>query len=124
MSNLTKNDELLLEAAQIGQVDDVIYFLEKGTNINIITPNDETPLFCACENRWDCVVTILLEYKADIEVVTCSGRTALSIALRNNDWGIITQLVDAGADTDYIDLDRYLFSSTEKELLERIFKRT
>ena len=59
-----------------------------------------------------------------MEIISHSGSTALTKALDNNDWKIVTQLVDAGADTSYIDPDIYLITKTEKELLEGMFRKT
>ncbi|CAN5369981.1 hypothetical protein BH11ARM2_BH11ARM2_38060 [soil metagenome] len=91
-------------AAGAGQVHIVRWLLEMGLPIDDRDESDETALIEACEAGSTEIVAILLETGADVEA-TDDVRTKPIDVARNID--IVRQLVDRGADIDYVNGQGY-----------------
>lgn len=78
--------------------------LENGVSVNVSNNKRQTPLWCAsCTGSVD-VVSLLLAYKADIEITASDNEdpydtiNSLSVAILNGSMPIIRLLIEHGAD--------------------------
>eukprot|EP00930_Biecheleria_cincta_P020555 TRINITY_DN15435_c0_g1_i1.p1 TRINITY_DN15435_c0_g1~~TRINITY_DN15435_c0_g1_i1.p1 ORF type:complete len:216 (-),score=48.06 TRINITY_DN15435_c0_g1_i1:113-718(-) len=95
--------DLLLRAAQHGDIEEAALLMEKGRALPAVAmpPSNTTPLHAACRAGNLDMVELLLAAKAEPnmkEIVPCGGRTALHVAAKENFTAIATRLLAAGAD--------------------------
>ena len=101
--NLT-NETPVHFAAKGGHVDCMQELLETGAGTNARDSRGQTPLMIACKLKHQKVVELLLDQDCDVNGQdTNSGKTALHWAVHNGDVNIVTELLDAGADTNIKD---------------------
>lgn len=101
---------LLIDKIKGSYNDDVMEYINSGTNINFVDRAGNTPLIYAIENQNDEIITELLKRNVDVNVVKGSGRSALILATIVNRPKVVEQLLDLGADINY-------FSNTEGSAL-------
>ena len=88
-----RNDQLYLRV--IAQQDDA--------NINLTDRRGNTALILAAGRGWEEGVTILLRYKANVNLANASGETPLIRAVQVHNVEIVRTLLEAGADPDRTD---------------------
>jgi ankyrin repeat protein len=96
----------LYYAVLAGQLPHVRLILEKGANPNHMSKVRGSPLFYAVEKNWPAIVTLLLQYGADIDQV-CSGQktTCLLRALERELFYMARLLINLGANPKKADGD-------------------
>ncbi len=100
LSKITLFDKLL-DGCQKGDLAKVTQAVTGGANVNQKTPNNETPLFIAVQEKHQPVVTYLLTKGASVnEKYGPNGLTALYVACSNGSLDIAKVLVDAGANVN------------------------
>jgi ankyrin repeat protein len=79
--------------------------LDKGVDINARNVNGETALMIAVQNGWTKTVGLLLDKRADVNVVApgCVPGTALTLAIQNGYTDIAKQLIASKADVNLPD---------------------
>jgi ankyrin repeat protein len=88
----------LLEAANRGQVDDVVWLLRIGAPVNALDPELRcTPLIFAAANGHEQVVHVLLSKGGDPNRQDNEGETALMMAVANGYVPVVNTLLEAGA---------------------------
>ncbi|XP_059139669.1 G patch domain and ankyrin repeat-containing protein 1-like [Physella acuta] len=70
----------LLQAAQIGDLEQIKELLAQGLNINYTDFYGWTPLMCAAKEGHEEIVHFLLEQKADLTLCNSEGQTASELA--------------------------------------------
>lgn len=105
----------LLEALTIKNASVVKLLLEKGANPNIRRNSAlrETPLMLAIENSQLEMVTILLEYKANVALLDSDGKTAKN-RLENNSSREIAKLLEAQKPSQSSEQQISLYSTSIK----------
>lgn len=88
---------VLIEAAALGNLNEVKQLLGLDTDVNAINRENETALMCACENGHLTIVTILTENGALVDLERKNGDRALEIATKKNFTAIVHYLVSEGA---------------------------
>src|SRR5436190_16103695 len=78
--SIPSDEELLREAANYGDVAQVIYLLEKGVDIDAVGPGGETALHLAAKWGKNQVAKILLDKRAGVDAADSNGLTPLSYA--------------------------------------------
>ena len=83
-------------------VNDLRLFLERDTrSLNERDEDNLTPLHLAVDQDRDDMVSLLLEFGAEVNVHTFEARlTPLHVAVRNNNLAITDRLLEAGADVN------------------------
>jgi len=97
---LSKNDILLFEACESGNIDIVKDLINNNIDINIINKNNDTPLLVACKNNQNEIIKLLIYCNADLNYEN-NNNTALSLCLKNNSE-IIYELIEFGANVNYV----------------------
>jgi pectate lyase len=87
-------------AAQVGDLDKVKAFLEKGTDVNAKDDDGMTPLLLAISKKQADVAKFLVENGADVNAGDKSGFVPLVYALWNTDPNVVKILLDNGADVN------------------------
>ena len=97
----------------------IIFFIENGTDPNIINKYGDTPLHLAAKGHLE-IVRVLLEKGADVNKADEDGQTPLHLAAANGRLEIIRLLLDRGADINlaYIDGTTPLLIATQEGHLE------
>jgi ankyrin repeat protein len=90
-------NDLLFEAADKGNTDDVLKQLLKGADVNSKTYEGITPLMYAAQNGHLEVAEILIHNGADVNARPADGVTALIAATRFNHEDVIDTLIHYGA---------------------------
>ncbi|CAE8641784.1 unnamed protein product [Polarella glacialis] len=95
--------ELLQRAAQHGDIEEAVLLLEKGHVVPgmAMPPSNSTPVHAACRSGHLDMVNLLLQRQADpnkFETASCGGLTPLHIAAQADFSGIVSALLDGGAD--------------------------
>jgi len=85
-------------AAQLGDLEKVKAFLERGTDINAKNDDGMTPLLLAISNKQTEVTKFLIENGADVNVGDKQDYVPLVYALGNEDSNTVQLLLDKGAD--------------------------
>jgi ankyrin repeat protein len=94
---------LLLIAADRGDVDSVVYYIERGYDVNYTTDDGVSPLMYAASNGHLEIVRILVENGAEINLIPFNGYTALASACLGNHYEVALFLLQQGADTEIAD---------------------
>jgi hypothetical protein len=84
-------------AAFGGSADTVRFLLDRGANKNALAPNAYTPLMLAIRNGHVDAAKVLLHEHPDLAQRGMAGETALDIARRREDQGLVELLKGAGA---------------------------
>jgi hypothetical protein len=88
----------LIYAIESNNPDTVNLLLEKGASVNYINKlNNSTPLLYAIESGKSDIIELILRKKPNIEHINNESKTALDIAIDNNNLDIINLLIDKGA---------------------------
>jgi ankyrin repeat protein len=103
--NKPNNNELLLQAAEDGNVDKVQKLLDKGANIEATNDDGWTPLHWACRNGCVEVVEMLLDKRANIEARDNGGWTPLHEACYKGHVEVVKLLLDKGTNIEATDDD-------------------
>ena len=91
----------LMMAIGPGRADLVRLLLECGADANLQTSTGDTALMSACYDRADIdIVKLLLEHEAHVNTRASRGRTALWLASQKGHVGIVSLLIEAGADIE------------------------
>ena len=76
-------------AVSRGYFDIAKYLLEKGSNINNLDKDNETPIMYCAYNGNINILNLLLQYEPDLKIKNKDGKTALDIAIEKGDQQII-----------------------------------
>ncbi len=87
----------LYVAAQDGDYEAVLSYLQNKADANHIYKTGATPLYIAAHNGHSQVVDLLIEYKADLNIAWLDGDTPLHAAIDKKHIGIVQKLIKAGA---------------------------
>lgn len=92
--NLTNriDSNLLMFAAEQGNIEAVMYFVEYGININLKNKFNNTALLYAVYNGNVKIVKYLVEHGADITVINNDGHNSLMVAASNNNIELVKYL--------------------------------
>ncbi|KAJ3273218.1 hypothetical protein HDV01_004720 [Terramyces sp. JEL0728] len=94
---LTANQKILFEACRTGDIDSVYDQLWKGTEVNIKIPRTgNTPLSIACQHGHTQIVSLLIEFGAQIKVADDYGVSPIHWASNYDDPKLINTLLDKG----------------------------
>jgi len=96
-TNSAKDTNLLMDAAQSGNLAIVETLIKKGANINARGDGGSTPLINASQDGRFKVVEMLIKKGADINLATNSGSTALGLSSFNGYKNIVKVLLENGA---------------------------
>lgn len=89
-----------IEAAQVGDYDNLFIHVQRGSDPNSADANGKTALMYASENDHLPFVTKLVAYGADYKRVDMFGNSALSCASSRGNLFIVRYLLDIGAPID------------------------
>ncbi len=82
-------------------------FLSQGTNANVRCNGDmHTALHSSCANRHLACVSLLLRYKADLDIKDCFATTPLMKACRSGHTDVVKLLLDNGANATVTNLKK------------------
>lgn len=86
-----------IEAAQQGNLAQIKEAIEElGVNINYQSPSDgNTALMEAVKNRHPEVIDYLLGQEAAVDIKNNTGKSALDVAVENQDQAMVNKLLDA-----------------------------
>lgn|SRR5574343_1551744 len=90
-------DNELIYASQDGSVENVLYWINEGSNINAKNLLGRTHLINATMLRRINVVKLLLQYDADVDIQDDYGWTALMYASNKGNLECVQRLLKAGA---------------------------
>ena len=94
-------------ACLCGYKDIAHYLYLNGAEINYKSPDDTTPLFWAVWNGHLNIVKYLIsELNYDINEPSFYGRSAIFVAIENDQYEIFKYLISNGADVNFIDHDQ------------------
>jgi ankyrin repeat protein len=93
----------LLMAADRGDLDSVIYYIDRGVDINFTSDEGVSPLMYAASNGHLEIVRFLVENGAEIDLIPLNGYTALASACLENHYEVALFLLQQGADTEITD---------------------
>lgn len=99
-TTLTAGQQQLMEAAYLGQLDEVKRLVSEGTTIGFADPENRTPLMVASFNGHTPVLRFLLEKGAKLDARDSSGRTALMYASSGPFEEAVTFLLEQGAEVN------------------------
>ncbi|XP_041936811.1 ankyrin repeat and SOCS box protein 13a.1 isoform X1 [Alosa sapidissima] len=91
---------IMHEAASLGRVLQLKQLIDSGSNINILTVDNITPLHDACMHGNSHCVRLLLQAGAQIEVRNIHGSTALCHACAGGNVECVRLLLDYGAEVN------------------------
>jgi len=80
--------------------------LQFGSNVNVRSNTEETPLHLAVKKKFYNMVTLLLKYKADPNAQNLSGKSPLHIAAMKGSKTLVKMLLASKADTTLLDNER------------------
>jgi hypothetical protein len=82
-----------------GYVDVIAFFLQKGMNVNIVSPYDGKPILstACCRSKID-IIDLLLIHGADVNMEDKYGYTPASYAMFSKDVRVLDRLIMHGAD--------------------------
>jgi len=95
-------DRALLEAAEAGEVGEIIKLLEAGANINAAIDGDGSPLIVAAREGHLKAVQLLLERGADPDLGVPGDGNAIIMAAREGHEDVVTLLLDHRASIDRV----------------------
>nr|XP_040044127.1 ankyrin repeat and SOCS box protein 4 [Gasterosteus aculeatus aculeatus] len=115
-SQNNEEDTPLHTAARFGVPELVALYLERGASVNAVNSLQETPLMTACFWAFDSkeqnysqdhhlVCRLLLDHQADPNLREEDNKTALHKAAWNCDHVLMQMLLEAGADTQAMDIN-------------------
>src|SRR5213596_1670645 len=97
-SGLPSGNSRLLDAATVGDVEEIRDALRDGIPVNTADSGGYTALHSAVMSGNSQAVQVLLDAGADVSAVTSDGTTCLSLAAGGKHWDLIPVLLKAGAD--------------------------
>jgi len=104
VNTIHENNTLLLQSinAKKVSVNFVKFLIEKGANVNFLDNNSKTPLIYSIENNYIDIVKLLIDNKADINVVGPKPykKTILMYAIDMKNIDLIKLLIDKGLDVN------------------------
>ncbi|XP_037330367.2 ankyrin repeat and SOCS box protein 4 [Pungitius pungitius] len=115
-SRNNEEDTPLHAAARFGVPELVALYVERGASVDAVNSLQETPLMTACFWAFDCkeqnysqdhhlVCRLLLDHGADPNLREEDNKTALHKAAWNCDHVLMQMLLEAGADTQAMDIN-------------------
>lgn len=123
----------LMWASFLHHVNTVVWLLNKGADVNIVSSNNETALMYATEqsegfkNCKMSTIQTLFKHGADVGMINCDGETALMKMNTSEDNTIITWLIDnmtkSQLDHQIQTIDDYTGLKDYSELTQLINKR-
>ena len=94
----------LLDAAERGDLDSLIAFLDEGANIEVTDQNGQTPLILAAEKGHLNIVAELLNRNADANARDEDGWTALIAASKEGYADVVSLMLENGAKVNIPDM--------------------
>ena len=94
-SSVSHNNEQLIKAAEAGDVAKILFYINKGANIEARDRYSSTPLMWAARHGKKEAIEVLLKHNANIEAVDKGGKTALDYAKSNEHKEIIQLLLSS-----------------------------
>ncbi|MFA5086826.1 MAG: ankyrin repeat domain-containing protein [Candidatus Paceibacterota bacterium] len=90
----------LMTASHNGYLNIVEELIKSGADVNVKKINGETALILACENGSIDVIKKLIKSGADVNAKNFYGETALDIVFERGDFGIVNELIKGGANSN------------------------
>jgi ankyrin repeat protein len=103
LTEVPDSNMLLMMAADRGDVDSVVYYIDRGVDVNITSDEGVSPLMYAASNGHLQIVQVLVENGAMIDLIPLNGYTALASACLENHYEVALYLLQQGADTEIAD---------------------
>lgn len=94
---LTPEENALMEAAYLGEFDEVRRLIKNGASVNVTDAERRSPMMFAAFNGHTAVVEYFLDAGAQIDSKDSSGRTALMYASSGDFAGTVELLLERGA---------------------------
>lgn len=93
----------LINAVQMGDASEVLYLIQKGSDLDIRDHQGSSPLIIAAKNGHLDIVTMLLENRADPNIRDMNGKSALLWACEKGYYSLVIRLLDNNADINVLD---------------------
>jgi ankyrin repeat protein len=112
------------EACIRGKAGIVELLLEKQADVNlVISSTGATPLLVAVADGHLAVVQVLVKGKADLNIQSKKGNSALMVAAKKEKVDILKYLLEAGADTELKDTSGETAEQMAKSLIRPLFRQ-
>lgn len=96
-------DNSFLQAAIVGDLPAIRWYLGHNINLNEMTSGKETALSLAANKGQKAVATLLIKARVNLNLANNFGYTPLHFAIANNHLSIARELIAAGADVNVKD---------------------
>jgi ankyrin repeat protein len=101
ISGRLKNNNMLLNAAEANDIDNIKKAIKNGANIDAVDEYDYTPLMLSCAKGILENVEYLVEHGANIDKKNVYGETALMKACYRGHLNIVKYLIEKNAKNFY-----------------------
>jgi len=127
-ASLDKEEIILSQAAEKGQISVVKELLDRGAKVNDGNDHGDTPLMFAASKGHIEVVKLLIGNGAEADLKNKSGRTALMFASQNGRTEVVEFLLDHGANVNATNRDgtsplMFATAKGEASILQILLKR-
>lgn len=95
------NKRLLFNMGANGQIDDVLYCIARGDDVNEKSPLGYPPLWEAVRNNRRDIIAVLVANGAELDCA-CDNITALALACNYSNVETVALLLELGADMDLV----------------------
>jgi ankyrin repeat protein len=102
----------LFRAVSLNKIANVKELLEKGADPNVpgkseFNGSEMFPVYVAATNKFNEVLRLLIEHKANVDAVSPDGGTALNGAITRMNQEAVEELLKGGADPNKVDQTRF-----------------
>lgn len=131
-----KNQSTLVEAARSNNMEDVIYLLNSGEDINQVSPviddNELSAIYIALEKGHNDIVDLLLEKGANIDITNCNDNHLLHRVNKKTSFETFIKIIEKNKNASLYSLENsfgesviksMFLSFTSFEILENIFEK-
>ena len=95
----------LIEAASIGDLQNVVLLLQHHPDSNAVTGEEETALTFAVVNEYPDIVKVLIKVGAEVNWRDTKGWVPLTYAVYSGNAEIVRLLIDSAADPNHVDMN-------------------